>query len=192
MKLHLRQCSSSAATLSAIATAVIVLLFLPSHCSAAWWFDVERIWPQKQQRVLQEEEQLPSQQTNPIILADLTKDYERAVGEPHPLHEEMTQIASAEPDVNGYLALECGKIVSEYYDQNLDETTLFQMFSVTKAWSGLMIGAAVREGLIDVDETLLDIWPDPAVWENVPNATLRQQITVKQVLQMRGGFVMPE
>lgn len=134
---------------------------------------------------------MPPQQTDPIILADLSKDYERFDGQ-HPLDAEMKQIAEAEPDVNGYMAIECGKIVSEYYDEGKDETSRFQMFSVTKAWSGLMFGVAVSEGLVSVDETLLDIWPDPATWENVPNAALRQQVTVKQVLQMRGGFVMPE
>jgi len=127
----------------------------------------------------------------PMIYWDLSKPYPVS-DEEHPLAAPMRAIAETEPDVNGYIALECGKVVAEYYDTGKDPESLFQLRSITKTWNGLLLGVAVREGLIDPQETLGEIWPDPQDWEGIRDAELRQSITVEQVLQMRGGFTMPD
>ena len=110
-------------------------------------------------------------------------------------------IAEAEPDINSFIALECGKVVAEYGDVS----KIRHLFSITKSWTGLLFGVMEKEGLISsLDETLEDIWPDPAIWENVANITkesfnetdahlqMRKNTTLLQLVQMQAGFDMPE
>lgn len=59
---------------------------------------------------------------------------------------------------------------------------------MTKTWSGLILGIAAREtGLVDVDETFGDLWPDAFP----PGTEARANLTVEQLLQMRTGLGVP-
>lgn len=128
-------------------------------------------------------------------LLDLSEPYVKADTFPTALGEEMIAIAEAEPDISAFVALECGKVVAEYGDQSL----VRHLFSATKSWTGLIFGVMEKEGLISLEETLGDIWPDEELWERVAekyNATgaveMRKKTTLEELVQMRGGYVMPE
>jgi len=73
-----------------------------------------------------------------------------------------------------------------------NKRSLFHLWSMTKAWSALMIGILEREGRISINETLGDIWTDPDVWAEAEQSDDRQNITIEHVLQMRAGLTMPE
>jgi len=127
-------------------------------------------------------------------LLDLSLPYVKADNFPTALGQEMVDIAEAEPDISAFVALECGKVVAEYGDQS----KVRHLFSATKSWTGLLFGIMEKDGLFSLDETLEDIWPDEAVWEgvaemyNVTGAELRKKTTLEELLQMRGGYVMPD
>ena len=106
--------------------------------------------------------------------------------------EEIIELAKNESSVAGFVALECGKVVAEYYRENLTDSFLFHCWSMTKSWSALLFGVMEKEGLLSVQETLGDIWPNETVWANVSDAEARKQITIESILQMRGGLSVPE
>ncbi|KAK1733111.1 beta-lactamase [Skeletonema marinoi] len=119
---------------------------------------------------------------------DLSQPYSKV--DPSPSHsytQQLLDIAEAEDDINAFVALECGKIVAEYGDQN----AIRHLFSVTKSWTGLLVGIAEKKGLLSLDETLGEIWPDDEVWTGVPDAKDRKKTTIEQLVQMRGGYEMP-
>lgn len=119
-------------------------------------------------------------------LVDLSKPYASKSSTPE--GQELIEIAEAEDDIHAFLALECGMIVAEYGDQE----AIRHLFSITKSWTGLLMGVAETEGLLTLNETLWDIWPDEAIWETVEDAEDRKNTTLKQILQMTGGYAMPE
>lgn len=121
-------------------------------------------------------------------IVDLSKDYEVVTPTPE-IGLELEAIAADEPNINAFVAIECGKIVGEYYDEGKNNASIFHLWSMTKTWSGLLFGVMVKEGLISVDETLGEIWPEEGIWPNGTEA--RQNITVEQILQMRSGLQMP-
>lgn len=55
-----------------------------------------------------------------------------------------------------------------------------------------MFGIMEKEGIISLNETLEDIWPDPDVWAQADNPEARKNITMEHLLQMRAGLTMPE
>jgi hypothetical protein len=127
-------------------------------------------------------------------LLDLSQPYVKADNFPTADGQELVAIAEAEPDISAFVALECGKVVAEYGDQS----KVRHLFSATKSWTALLFGVMEKEGLLSLDETLEDIWPDKAVWEgvaemyNATGAELRKKTTLEQLIQMRGGYIMPE
>ena len=128
-------------------------------------------------------------------ILDLSAPYAKSDPNPTPDGAELVKIAEAEPDVSSLVAIECGKVVAEYGDQS----QIKHLFSITKSWTGLLLGILETEGLLNLDETLGSIWPDDAVWANVAELTntteagvqLRKDTTVRQLVQMRGGYDMP-
>ena len=124
----------------------------------------------------------------PPIL-DLSQPYVKSSTYPTPEGQELIEIAKNEEDIYAFVALECGKVVAEYGNV---ETDIRHLFSVTKSWSGLLLGVMEKEGLISLDETLGDVFTDEEVWADVEDAEERKQVTIEETVQMRGGFFMPE
>lgn len=123
---------------------------------------------------------------------DLSQDYATAANVDLPEVQEMLKFAQGDKDVNAFVAIECGEIVGEYYDSGKDAESQFQLWSMTKTWSGMLFGIMEKEGLLSVDETLGDVWPDDAIWAGVEDAEDRKQATIENILQMRAGFNMSE
>jgi len=124
-------------------------------------------------------------------LLDLSNDYLIVTPRPE-IGVELEEIGADEPNINAFVALECGRVVGEYYDEEKghNENSIFHLWSMTKTWSGLLYGVAAKEGLLKVNETLGEIWKDPETWPEGSEA--RQNITVEHILQMRSGLRMPE
>ncbi len=74
-----------------------------------------------------------------------------------------------------------GQLISERYGRGIDATTPQRTWSVAKSLTATIIGAAVKQGLLDLDKApLLDAWDrsgDP-----------RGAITLRNVMQMASGL----
>jgi len=82
---------------------------------------------------------------------------------------------------NALLIIKEGRIVTEIYRNNTDETTRFIGWSMTKSIVGLLVGCAVQEGRIkSIDEPIARYLPEL-------QGGGYDGVTIKQVLQMRSG-----
>lgn len=82
---------------------------------------------------------------------------------------------------NALLILKDGRIVYENYRNKTDEETRFIVWSTTKSLVGLLVGSAVREGLIDsIDDPITRYLPEL-------KGGGYDGATVKHILQMRSG-----
>ncbi len=77
-----------------------------------------------------------------------------------------------------------GKVISEGYWAPYRAEHPYMLYSMSKSITGTAIGIAVDEGLLSLDETLAEIFP-----ELMPTTYLRQHkvATVRQLLTMRTG-----
>ncbi|WDI30296.1 serine hydrolase [Hyphococcus flavus] len=87
-------------------------------------------------------------------------------------------------ETTAVLIVQDGKIVAEKYRDGFDATTPQRTWSVAKSIAATIIGAAVHEGLIDVDEPAgLAAWSAP----DDP----RGEITLENLLHMSSGLTSP-
>jgi CubicO group peptidase (beta-lactamase class C family) len=80
------------------------------------------------------------------------------------------------------LILEGEEIVLEEYDKNYSASKPHALASGTKSFSGAMAIAAVKDGLLDLDEPVAKTITE---WQKHP---LRSQITVRQLLTLTSGI----
>jgi CubicO group peptidase (beta-lactamase class C family) len=80
------------------------------------------------------------------------------------------------------LILEEGEIVLEEYDKNYSASKPHPLASGTKSFSGAMAIAAVKDGLLDLDEPVAKTITE---WQKHP---LRSKITVRQLLTLTSGI----
>lgn len=101
---------------------------------------------------------------------------------------EVLELATSTPEIRTILVLEQGKVVAEYVRHDVNPSTPNLVHSVTKSWMGLAIGMMVQDGVLDVDETLGDIFNDPNLWQGMRDRDIRQAVTVKELLTMTSGM----
>jgi CubicO group peptidase (beta-lactamase class C family) len=84
---------------------------------------------------------------------------------------------------NGYL------IAEDYFNEgSIDQKDRLQ--SVTKSYTSALVGIALEQGyLSSVDQKMLDFFPEVADQVTDPR---KQQITIRHLLQMRGGYPWEE
>mmetsp|Transcript_17887 Transcript_17887/g.32391 ORF Transcript_17887/g.32391 Transcript_17887/m.32391 type:complete len:395 (-) Transcript_17887:243-1427(-) len=104
----------------------------------------------------------------------------------------LNQVLAEFPHVRTGLVLEDGRIVAEYVRDGINASEPWYAWSVTKSWISLLIGMMVDSGLISLEETLYDIWPeDEAVWSKVTgvNVEFRKNVTIQSLLTMSSGLI---
>ncbi len=83
---------------------------------------------------------------------------------------------------NALLILKDGRIVSEIYRNNTDESTRFMAFSMTKSITSILIGRALEEKRIaSLDDAITKYLPE------LGGGGYNGGVTIRQVLQMRSG-----
>ncbi len=90
----------------------------------------------------------------------------------------------------GLLVIKNGYLISERYfnEGAVDRENFLQ--SVTKSYTAALVGIAVDQGyLSSVDEKMMDFFPEFAGQINDPR---KQQITIRDMLQMRSGYPWEE
>ncbi|MBT8472453.1 MAG: beta-lactamase family protein [Marinicaulis sp.] len=87
-------------------------------------------------------------------------------------------------ETTAVIVVENGKIVAEKYRDGISMTTPQRTWSVAKSIASSIIGAAVKEGVIDVsDRAALSAWEAPA--------DPRRDITIENLLHMSSGLTSP-
>jgi len=109
---------------------------------------------------------------NPMLVAEL---YYNAA--------ELETIYSLLVIKNGYL------IAEDYFNEgSVDQKDRLQ--SVTKSYTSALVGIALEQGyLSSVDQKMLDFFPEVAGHITDPR---KKEITIRQMLQMRGGYPWEE
>lgn len=87
-------------------------------------------------------------------------------------------------DYHSLMVIRNGKVAVEWYNEPFDKNTTHSMYSVSKSFTATAVGFAVSEGLISLDDKLLDFFPEYAP-EN-PDGRF-EKLTVHNLLRMSSG-----
>ena len=141
------------------------------------------------------------------VVVDLSQDL---VASPHvntnPGATTVMQVAESDPLIRTVVVLEHGEIVVDYVRDDVDPTVPNQAFSTTKSWISLLTGLAIESGLLSLEGTLADIWPDDNdnnndgdnVWSDltaepynltVAEIEFRKNVTIESLLTMSSGLI---
>jgi len=131
----------------------------------------------------------------PLTFLDLSKPFTL-----HPLYNnnacagKLIELASNEPEVRGMVVLEQGQIVTEYYKGGETQTTLAPLWSCTKAFTNLMLGVMIKDGILSLNETLGDVFeydPYDWIWGDIEDAEDRKALTIESIITMTAGLSLP-
>ena len=89
------------------------------------------------------------------------------------------------PNIGGLMVQKQGQTVYEKYYHHYNEKSYFHVFSVTKSIIALLIGRAVDEGLLGLDQKVLDFFPDYCIKKG---ETTIQEVTITHLLTMTAPY----
>ena len=112
--------------------------------------------------------------------ADWPKADPESVGMDSKMLEKALETAK-DNDSHCLLVTRGGRIITEWYDETWDEDTEGNLYSVTKSLTSLVVGRAVQEGLLDIDEPAQEFIP---AWAEDG----RRDITIRHLLSMTSGL----
>jgi CubicO group peptidase (beta-lactamase class C family) len=142
--------------------------------------------------------QLPSSSLSNTLrrIIDLSKDFpqDTAAMTSSPGAAAIQQAASRDPLVRAAIVLEHGDIVASYHRDDVDPNeTTFHVFSTTKSFTSLLIGMLVEDGLLSLNETLGDVFPNNDAWADVTDGStdFRKNVTIEEILTMTSGLITP-
>ena len=87
-------------------------------------------------------------------------------------------------EYHSLMVIRKGKVAVEWYNEPFDKNTTHSMYSVSKSFTSTAIGFAVCEGLISLDDKLLDFFPEYAPQN--PDERF-EKLTVHNLLRMSSG-----
>ena len=86
----------------------------------------------------------------------------------------------------GLVVVKDGQIQFEYYDEKNDKNTSHALWSVSKTITGALLGIAVDEGKIDLEDELYHFISDPK------DRALYKEIKIKNLFYFDAGFIWDE
>ncbi len=93
-------------------------------------------------------------------------------------------------NMHSLLVIENNDLVIEQYYNGWKKDRLHFLASNTKSFNSLLIGVAIEQGYIkSVDQKMLDFFPE---YKNLKKDTLKNKITIKDLLTMTSGFQWDE
>lgn len=98
-------------------------------------------------------------------------------------------IAEQEAEVHSVLIIRNGLVVTEAYFWPYNRDREHGLASCTKSFLSALVGIAVDEGCLSLDDKALDYFPDRTIENDGP---LKREITVENLLRMRSGLNWPE
>ena len=88
--------------------------------------------------------------------------------------------------IKGLLVVKNGKLIAEGYFNGGSVDEMFDRASATKSFTSALVGIALDQGcLSSVDQKMIDFFPEFAGQIEDPR---KEQITIRDLLQMRGGY----
>ena len=93
-------------------------------------------------------------------------------------------------NIHSLLVIVDNKLVVEQYYNGWKKDRLHILASNTKSFNSFLIGVAIEQGsIINVDQRMLDFFPE---YEYLEKDTLKNKITIKDLLTMTSGFQWDE
>ncbi len=87
-------------------------------------------------------------------------------------------------EYHSLMVIRNGKVAVEWYNEPFDKDTTHSVYSVSKSFTSTAIGFAVSEGLISLDDKVLDFFPEFAPKKPDPRF---DKLTVHNLLRMSSG-----
>lgn len=91
--------------------------------------------------------------------------------------------------LHGLLIIRNGHIIAEKYTSPYNEKYPHNTYSVTKSLTSAIAGIAIDEGIINLNDRVLDYFPD-MTFENMSEE--KENMTIEQLLLMKTGIQWPE
>ena len=152
--------------------------------------EIKRLRPQIAQMLRPSEEELKSVNYQPIERNDWQLSTPEKVGLDPVLVAELFNDASHLKTIYGLLVIKNGNLVAEKYFNGASIDQLAKRASVTKSFISAFMGLALEKGFIkNIDQKMLDYFPEVV---NQINDARKKQITIREMLQMRGGYPWEE
>jgi CubicO group peptidase (beta-lactamase class C family) len=98
-------------------------------------------------------------------------------------------IADQDAEVHSVLIIRNGVVVTEAYFYPYNRDRVHGLTSCTKSFLSALVGIAIGEGYLNLDDHALDYFPDRTIKNDSP---LKREITVEDLLRMRSGLDWPE
>jgi CubicO group peptidase (beta-lactamase class C family) len=117
----------------------------------------------------------------PVAVAQETK----TATPPSSLSELQANLAERTPSLRALVIARGNCIAFEYYGKNLSAEAQSPVYSVTKSVLSILIGIAIDEGYLRLDEKLREVFPDTFDENTDSQAT---DITVRDLLTKTEGF----
>jgi CubicO group peptidase (beta-lactamase class C family) len=86
----------------------------------------------------------------------------------------------------GLVVIKDGELQYENYEAKYNKDTPHVLWSVSKTITGALLGTAVRDNMISLDQNLNEFYPRPELAENY------QQIKIKNLFYLDSGFIWDE
>jgi len=87
-----------------------------------------------------------------------------------------------------FLVLEKGKIVADYTSDDYRDDYLFNINGAQKGLESFAFGLLVDAGLLSLDDTLSDIFPNDSTWKNLIHADYLQGVSIRELLTLTSGL----
>jgi CubicO group peptidase (beta-lactamase class C family) len=98
-------------------------------------------------------------------------------------------VADQDAQVHSVLIVRNGYVVTEAYFRPYNQDRAHRLTSCTKSFLSALVGIAIEEGYLDLDDEALDFFPGRTIANDSP---LKWEITVEDLLRMRSGLDWPE
>jgi CubicO group peptidase (beta-lactamase class C family) len=98
-------------------------------------------------------------------------------------------IAEQDAEVHSVLVVRNGYMVVEAYFHPYRQDRKHYTYSCTKSFLSALVGIAIEEGYLDLDDKVLDFFPDRVVANDDPR---KRAMMVEHLLLMRSGLDWPE
>lgn len=135
---------------------------------------------------------LPSPSTPPTTSAEFypTQGWRSATPEsqgmdPGLIAQALAAVQSERIGLHSLLVIRHGYIVSETYFQGQTAATRHELYSVTKSFTGTLVGIAVQQNLLELNRPVLTYFPTRS-FSNID--ARKQALTVENLLTMTAGL----
>lgn len=96
----------------------------------------------------------------------------------------LDYIKTEELEFHSFMVVRHGKVAAEWYNEPYNAQATHAMYSVSKSFSATAIGFAVSEGLISLDDKVLDFFPEYT--PKTPSPYF-DKLTVRRLITMTSG-----